>query len=120
IAGIGDSFKLVPPGSLFLTPEVGRQVLTFAAQIFTMAIRIAAPVVAAIFMVDLALGLISKVSPQIHVLMLGFPIKITVGLFFLGLVFILVAEYVGDFVAGMDPLLRNLLKALGGGRPEPL
>jgi flagellar biosynthetic protein FliR len=114
LSGLADSFRLAPPGSLLISPEIGRQYTTLSAQIFSVAVRIAAPVTVAIFMVDLALGLISKVAPQLHVLMLGFPIKISVGLIFLGMIFILIAQYVQDYVVDMGPLLRHILRALGG------
>jgi flagellar biosynthetic protein FliR len=114
LSGLGDSFKLVPPGSLLISPELGRQYMTLSAEIFSLAVRIAAPITVAIFMVDLALGLISKVAPQLHVLMLGFPIKISVGLLFLGVIFILVAQYVQDYVSDLGPLLRHILRAMGG------
>jgi flagellar biosynthetic protein FliR len=117
---MADSFRLVPPGQLFITPELGRQILYLGGQIFVMAVRIAAPIIAAVFMVDLSLGLIAKVAPQLHVLLLGFPIKIAVGFFFLGMVLVLVSEYVEDFVAGLGPMLRNLLEALGGGAGVPI
>jgi flagellar biosynthetic protein FliR len=45
-----------------------------------------------------------------HVLILGFPIKITVGFFFLGFIFSIMALYVGDFLSGLNNMYENLMK----------
>ncbi|SKA87096.1 flagellar biosynthetic protein FliR [Paucidesulfovibrio gracilis DSM 16080] len=113
--GVAESFKLVPPGSLLLTPEAVNQVLDFSKQIFVLAIRIAAPIMAALFMVDLALALIGRAAPQMHVLVLGFPIKISVGFFFLGMLFDIMATYVGNYIQALDAVYINLFRALGPG-----
>ena len=46
-------------------------------------------VMVALFMVEVALGLVARTSPQIHIMEFGFPIKISVGFFFIGLIRIL-------------------------------
>ena len=37
------------------------------------------------FLVDLALALVGRAAPQMNLMMLGFPLKISVGFFFMGL-----------------------------------
>lgn len=114
LQGLADSFALVPPGGLLITPELGHGLLKLAANIFVLAIRIAAPVMAALFMVDLALALIGRAAPQMHVLILGFPIKITVGFFFLGILFTYLSSHVETFIIGMGPMFVHLLEAMKG------
>lgn len=109
LQGLADSFAIVPPGALFVRPEMVGDLLSFAAQIYSLAIKIAAPVMGAIFMVDLALALIGRAAPQMHVLILGFPIKIAVGFFFLGILFTTLSLHVEEFIAGMDSMFHHLL-----------
>jgi flagellar biosynthetic protein FliR len=111
INALGMSFQYIPPGGLLITPSLATQLLSFSAIMFTLAIRIAAPVMAALFLVDLALALISRAAPQMHVLILGFPIKITVGFFFLGFLFTIMSLYVQEFIQELAPLFRGILKA---------
>jgi flagellar biosynthetic protein FliR len=40
-----------------------------------LAAKIAAPVIASLFLVDLALALVSRAAPQMNVLFIGFPLK---------------------------------------------
>ncbi len=112
LQGLADSFALVPPGGILLGPALGQGLLRLAAGMFTLGVKIAAPVMAALFLVDLALALIGRAAPQMHVLILGFPIKIAVGFFFLGILFTTLARHVGSFILDMGPTFRGLLAAM--------
>lgn len=50
------------------------------SQIFAIGLKIAAPIMGTIFLTDIALGMITRTVPQINVFVLGFPIKILVGM----------------------------------------
>jgi len=108
IRGMAESFRLVPPGGLYLTPALGDQMLRLSSQIFVLAIKVAAPVMVAVFLVDLAIALVGRAAPQMHVLAFGFPLKIMTGLLFLGLLFTILSRYVGDFIIGLDAVFHSL------------
>lgn len=103
------SFNIVPPGGLLISSGLTESVLEMSGVLFTLAVRIAAPVMAALFLVDLALALVGRAAPQMNILMLGFPVKISVGFFFLGLIFNMLALYMKDFIVRMDGLFGLLL-----------
>lgn len=109
IQALGMSFEYVPPGKLLLTPELANHFFEFSGIMFTLAIRIAAPIMAALFLVDLSLALISRAAPQMHVLVLGFPIKITVGFYFLGFIFTILSIYVTDFLRELLPMYEQIM-----------
>lgn len=112
IKGFAASFALVPPGGLFLGTTVLWQVLHLAAQMFVLALKIAAPVMVALFLVEVTLGLVARTSPQIQIMEFGFPIKVGVGFFFLGLLMVIMADHITFFIQGMDGLFANLLRAM--------
>lgn len=109
LQALGMSFQYIPPGGLLLNAELAKDIFTFSGLMFTLAIRIAAPVMAALFLVDLALALISRAAPQMHVLILGFPIKISVGFFFLVFILNLMTTYVGDFLSVLGPMYEKIM-----------
>ncbi len=80
IKGIADSFSLAPVGDLSLNPAVAGSMTDLFASLFLIALRIAMPVVAAVFLADLAMAISSRIVPQMNVLMVGFPLKLGVGL----------------------------------------
>lgn len=110
LSAVGASFEYIPPGGLLLTPGLSNHIFEFSNIMFVLAVKIAAPVMAAIFLVDLALALISRAAPQMHVLILGFPIKISVGFYFMAFLFTIMTTYVTDFINELGPLYKTVLK----------
>lgn len=111
LAALMGSFELIPPGGLVLNPPVSTQVITLSADIFVLAIKVAAPVLAALFLVELALALMARAAPQMNLLIIGFPLKIAIGLFFMGMLFTLMSEQIYDFIIDSGPMILNLLRA---------
>ena len=74
------SFRVVP----ILIPEAGRPLsgalLTSLQEMFVIAFQIAAPIVGTLMLIELVMGIMSKVAPQMNVMIIGFQIKIVVGL----------------------------------------
>ncbi len=112
IQGFAESFRILPPGALYIGENLLWEMLSLSAQIFIIAIKIAAPVMVALFTVEVALGLVARTSPQVHIMEFGFPIKIGVGFFFVGLLLIIMSRQVESFIGGIDDLFANLLKAM--------
>jgi flagellar biosynthetic protein FliR len=80
IRGLGRTFDLVP---LTAGPKLG-SLIGGAEQVFstvfTSAIEIAAPVLVALLITDVAFGVVSRVVPQLNVFAVGFPVKVAVAL----------------------------------------
>ena len=84
IAGLARSYEAVP---LLDAPQIGS--LTQAAQlafsgVFVAAVQVCAPVLLALIITDVAIGVVSKVVPQLNVFAVGFPAKIAIGLLLVG------------------------------------
>jgi flagellar biosynthetic protein FliR len=76
VAGIAGSFQLVPLPFAGAPELVAGDVVRFFAQsLFIVAV--------ALFLVNVMLGLIARVAPQMNVFIVGFPIQIAVGLIML-------------------------------------
>ncbi len=74
------SFSLLPPGTFSLSGSAVRQLLEQSGTLFVLGIRIAAPVLAATMLADIALGFLGKASPQLPVLFVGLSLKNVLGL----------------------------------------
>lgn len=112
IKGFAASFRIIPPGALFIGDNILWNVLDLSSQLFILALKIAAPVMVALFMVEVALGLVARTSPQVHIMEFGFPIKIGVGFFFVGLLLYIMARQIEEFIVGMDPMMENLMRSM--------
>ncbi|MBD5641903.1 MAG: flagellar biosynthetic protein FliR [Desulfovibrio sp.] len=112
IKGFAASFTILPPGALFLGENILWEILALSAQVFVLALKIAAPVMVALFMVEVALGLVARTSPQVHIMEFGFPIKIGVGFFFVGLLLVVMSNQIEVFIGGMDAMMANLMRGM--------
>jgi flagellar biosynthetic protein FliR len=79
IFGLGRSYDLLPLGVL---PHSGSLVLLATSgltQVFTIGLEVAAPVVIALVLTDVAFALVSRAVPQMNVFQVGLPAKVLVG-----------------------------------------
>ena len=74
------SFEYAPPGSVTVSAAATHQLMVLAGKMFCIGTEIAAPVLAATLLIDLALGLVARVAPQVPVLFLGMSVKSLVGM----------------------------------------
>ena len=80
LRGMARTFTLIP---LTRAPKLGSLVnaaeLSFTS-IFTSALEVAAPVILALLITDVAFGMVSRVVPQLNVFSVAFPLKVGVSL----------------------------------------
>jgi flagellar biosynthetic protein FliR len=72
------------------------------ALVFIVGARLAAPIVIVLLIVELAVGLISRASPALSFMVIGYPIRIIVGL-------MLLAALIGTVPAVTNSLLEAVL-----------
>lgn len=83
LTGLFDSFRLIPILSNPFSISVTKLVVDMVAGTFTIAIKISLPVLVAIVLTDVALGVLARTMPQMNIFIVGIPAKIFVGLFIL-------------------------------------
>ena len=122
LGGLLDTFRAIPPGSglgVFLRSDAGtgpgtigslvEMLMVLVTQSFHVAIRAGAPVLAAVLLATLVLGLISRTLPQLNIMVVGFGLNtmVTFGVFFLSLGASLLV-FQDHVVPTMQVLLENL------------
>jgi flagellar biosynthetic protein FliR len=80
VAAVVQSFHAFPVGSEPFAFLRAMQPQTWGAEIFSVGLWIALPMVGMLLFVNLVLGVISRVASQINVFAIGFPITLSVGL----------------------------------------
>ena len=74
------SFDKVPVGGVGYDVSVFAMLVRSFGELFSLAIRVAAPALGALLLTMASLGIIGRVVPQINLLIVGFPLTIAVGL----------------------------------------
>ncbi|MEY4561090.1 MAG: hypothetical protein RLZZ618_367 [Pseudomonadota bacterium] len=80
VAALSESFHAFPVGPEPFAFLRALQPHTWGAEIFKLGLWIALPMVAMLLFVNLVLGIISRVSQQMNIFSIGFPITLSVGL----------------------------------------
>jgi flagellar biosynthetic protein FliR len=80
IKALFDSYNIIPLGTAVFNHSLINSMLVLFGNIFAIGFKIAAPIVAAILITDIALGTISRMVPQLNVFVIGMPLKIFVGI----------------------------------------
>jgi flagellar biosynthetic protein FliR len=83
IRAVAESFRAIPPGVASIGQAGISALMSLAGQIFVVALKIAAPVLVLILLVNGAMGALAKLIPQLNVMVVGFPINVAVGFFIL-------------------------------------
>lgn len=105
-----ESFALWPVHSYY--PEIGSRLIDVAKEsagsFAQMLVRLAAPVILLLAIVDIGFGLVQRVAPQLNVFFFTMPIKGVLAVLMLSLYL----AYLADIVAGHSTQLQGILKVL--------
>jgi flagellar biosynthesis protein FliR len=82
---------------------------TMAAQLIVAGIRMALPVMTALIITDLSLGLLARIAPQVQIFFLGMPLKVGVSLVGLAMLFMVIMPTLGDLYRGIGDRMLTLL-----------
>jgi len=100
IIALKNTFDLIPVNGAL--PFDGMQTVIKATSVFiSSGIHMALPVMAALILTDLTLGLLARVAPQVQVYFLGLPVKVVVALITLAMTFAVTLPYMGTLFKSM-------------------
>ena len=115
LASMVRSFRVAPLGCYALTPLAAREIVRAAGGIFLAALELAAPVLAATLLVEVAIALLGKLSPQLPVMSLSVPLKTLTGFVLLAGSLALWPRFIEARFSGLLDLAERLIAAPGVG-----
>ena len=80
LSALIDSFNAFPISTEAFSNMGWKRLVEWGSIIFSVGLQLALPVVAALLIVNLALGILTRASPQLNVFAVGFPITLMVGM----------------------------------------
>jgi flagellar biosynthetic protein FliR len=113
LASLVRSFRAVPLGTYALLPVTALGIVRAAGGIFLAAVELAAPVLAATMLVEIAVSLLGKLSPQLPVMNLTVPLKTLTGFVLLAGSLALWPRFIEARFAGLLDLAEKLIAAPG-------
>jgi len=111
LRGFLQSFRTMPLNMTFGLDTFSRLLLKGIAELFLSALQIAGPLVAVLFLTDVAFGLLNRVAPALNAFQLGFPAKIFLLLILSGLALTALPQVVETVV---DKAVNAVIQITGG------
>ena len=112
LRALSDSFELVPLGTAHLSAPVAVLINSKASAMFLVSFRVGAPVIGALFLTNLALGILARTVPQMNVFIVGMPLNVAVGLLVSAISMGFYAYVLQGIFGGLHRDLAVLLHAL--------
>jgi flagellar biosynthetic protein FliR len=109
ISAIFESFRIIPLGQVNFSPLAIDKIIQMFAQVFAIAIKIEAPVLVTLFLTDVAMAIVARTIPQMNIFIVGFPVKIGVGLFVLAFSLPVFGMILEKLFLGWETNLNQLL-----------
>jgi flagellar biosynthetic protein FliR len=106
------SFGVVAPGNFTLKPALIELILRLSADALAVGVALAAPAIIVLLVVEFALAIAGRAAPQLQIMVVGFPIKIAVGLWLIGATLYFMPGAVRTTLTTMRTALGNTLNAL--------
>lgn len=80
LLGLRELFDTVGIASVTLNPATAERLAALSAGLFSSALKMALPALAALLLADLGLALLTRVAPQFNLFALGLPVQVLIGL----------------------------------------
>ncbi len=115
VRSVATSFDAIAPFTGHLSAGLAEDVLRLTQQVFVVALKLAAPVLATVLVVNLMMAILGRTVPQLNVFVMSFPLTIAAGLAVMALALpYSIGLFESEFIR-LDGTLQGLLSMLGHG-----
>ena len=105
-----ESFELVPMFGFQVSNSLIEYLMKLTGNMFVLALKIGAPIVVAMLLTSVALGLAARTVPQMNIFIVAFPVKIVIGLLFLIISLPYVVTFLEEAYGNLGITLQVLLR----------
>ena len=80
LRALAQSYQALPIGGGQIDPSVVTSVRDILGLVFVVGLRLAAPIIVVLMIVEVIVGLISRAAPALNYMVIGYPLRLMVGL----------------------------------------
>ena len=107
-----ESFQIVPPFDFHFGSSVMDQTIGFAGDLFVVAIKLGAPLIAVLLLMSVAFGLAARTVPQMNIFFVAAPLKIIVGFLFMAFALPYMSSFLVAVMGGLGHRILGLLRVM--------
>lgn len=112
VRAIVASFREVPIGSVTIHQSFFQYLITVSGRIFVTGFKIGAPIIVTLMFVEIALGMLSRMIPQINIFIEGVPLKILVTVIMFSFSLSVIVPVIVNMFRGMDGEILRLFRLM--------
>ncbi|AVR04803.1 flagellar type III secretion system protein FliR [Pluralibacter gergoviae] len=112
ISALVDTFHTLPVGGNPLNANAFMALTRTGGLIFLNGLMLALPVITLLLTLNLALGMLNRMAPQLSVFVIGFPITLTVGIILMAALMPLIAPFCEHLFSELFNLLADIIGEL--------
>ena len=112
LRGLFLSFKEVPLGAASFKGPLFEYLIQMTGKVFSMGLRIGAPLIVTLFLAELSLGILSRLVPQVNVFVEGMPVKIMITVAMLSFSLSLLVPLLSGMFKGMDGEIPRIIRLM--------
>jgi flagellar biosynthetic protein FliR len=113
ISAIVASFNVIPIGKFTMGPQVTGLIIKYSFSVFTIAVKIASPIIVSFFLIHIAEGIIARVIPNIQIIHVTQPAKLGLGFLFLSILAPVFIYAIKAILNTSEDQLMELIKTMG-------
>lgn len=113
IQAVVESYRITGP-DVSVSGSLISQLVTSFGDFFVLGLKLSAPIVVMLFIVDVLFGIIGRTAPQLHILIVGLPAKSLIGFTTLTAIVYSFIPFLGRHLESIGPQLETYLKLLRG------
>ncbi|WP_408601850.1 flagellar biosynthetic protein FliR [Pseudomonas sp. PLMAX] len=107
-----NTFTSLPIGGVEIQPSVWKLIALYAGTIFSSGLLLSLPLLGALLMMNLAMGILNRSAPQLTVFSIGFPLTLTVGLILMMVMMTSFAPFLERLFSGGFQFIQTLIAAM--------
>lgn len=114
LAALADSFRDFPIGASVPSAHAFRTMAEWGGTMFSHALQFSLPIIGALLITNLALGILTRSAPQLNIFAVGFPITLAVGFVALMLTLPYLSPLIEYFTHSALDTVSRMMQQLGG------
>jgi flagellar biosynthetic protein FliR len=112
ISALVDTYRVIPIGGGIFGADLLERLGHITAAMFVTAVKIGTPLMITLLLTDVALGIVARTVPQMNIFIVGFPLKIGIGLFMLGAGLPFLTQVFGRALIEIQTSTQHLIGAM--------
>ncbi|MCP4628774.1 MAG: flagellar biosynthetic protein FliR [bacterium] len=112
IRALTHSYRMIPPLNVHFDGSLMEYLIEMSGKMFVISIQVGAPIIAALLVTSVVFGLMARTVPQMNVFIVAMPLKIGVGLLFIGFSLPYLSAFLKKIFNGLGQHILIMLKAM--------